>query len=82
MGLDGKFVVTYCGSMAHWQRPDAVAAAFAAIQASMPDAHLLGYISFSHDIMESDVEGNTPFSVSSAVADVKKIKEALERSTG
>ena len=41
LGFDGRFVVCYCGSMAHWQRPDAVAAAYAAIRAGMPDAHLL-----------------------------------------
>ncbi len=41
LGLTDKFVVCYCGSMAHWQRPDAVAAAFAAIRGGMADAHLL-----------------------------------------
>ncbi len=41
LGLDGRFVVCYCGAMSHWQRPDALAAAFAAIAAAMPDAHLL-----------------------------------------
>jgi glycosyltransferase involved in cell wall biosynthesis len=41
LGLDGKFVVCYCGAMSHWQRPDALAAAFAAIRAAMPDAHFL-----------------------------------------
>lgn len=41
LGLDGKFVVGYCGSMVRHQRPDAIAAAFAAIHAGMPDAHFL-----------------------------------------
>ena len=41
LALDGKFVVCYCGSLAHWQRPDAIAAVFAAISRGMPDAHLL-----------------------------------------
>jgi CO dehydrogenase maturation factor len=48
----------------------------------LPDAHLLGSINFSHDIMESDIAGATPFNIKSAVADVRKIKEALERSAG
>lgn len=39
LGFDGKFVVCYCGAMSHWQRPDALAGAFAAIRADMPDAH-------------------------------------------
>lgn len=41
LGLQDKFVVCYCGAMSHWQRPDQVAAAFAAIRAAMPDSHLL-----------------------------------------
>jgi glycosyltransferase involved in cell wall biosynthesis len=41
LGLDGKFVVCYCGAMMRWQRPDALAEAFAAIRAAMPDAHFL-----------------------------------------
>jgi len=41
LGFDARFVVCYCGAMSHWQRPDALAAAFAAIAADMPDAHLL-----------------------------------------
>ncbi|HWR59653.1 MAG TPA: carbon monoxide dehydrogenase accessory protein CooC [Thermodesulfovibrionales bacterium] len=49
------------------------------VKKHLPDAHLLGYISFSHDIMESDLAGATPFGVKSAVDDVRKIKEALER---
>src|SRR5512135_459316 len=47
------------------------------VKKHLPDAHLLGYIGFSHDIMESDLAGATPFGVESAVADVRKIKEAL-----
>lgn len=41
LGLQDKFVVCYCGAMSHWQRPDQVAAAFAAIRAAMPDSQLL-----------------------------------------
>ncbi|MCK4343634.1 MAG: glycosyltransferase [Phycisphaerae bacterium] len=40
-GLADKFVVCYCGSMARYQRPDAIAEAFAALRNGMPDAHLL-----------------------------------------
>ncbi len=52
------------------------------IQRHLPDTQLLGSINFSHDIMESDIAGVTPFTVEGAVADVRKIKEALEHSTG
>ena len=41
LGLEGKFVVCYCGAMSHWQRPDALAEAFAIIKRDMPDAHML-----------------------------------------
>ena len=41
LGLQDKFVVCYSGAMRRWQRPDAIAAAFAAIRGAMPDAHLL-----------------------------------------
>ncbi len=52
------------------------------IKKLLPDAHLLGAIHFSHDIMESDIAGITPYSIKSAVADVVKIKTALEQGTG
>ena len=52
------------------------------IKKHLPDAHLLGSIHFSHDIMESDIAGITPYSIKSAVTDVVKIKAALEESTG
>jgi CO dehydrogenase maturation factor len=52
------------------------------IRKMLPDAHLLGSIRFSHDIMESDIAGVTPFTIKSAVTDVAKIKEALEGSIG
>jgi CO dehydrogenase maturation factor len=52
------------------------------IQGLLPDAHLLGAIHFSHDIMESDIAGVTPFKIETAVADVIKIKAALEQGTG
>ncbi len=41
LGFDQRFVVCYSGAMWHWQRPDAIAAAFAAIRSAMPDAHML-----------------------------------------
>lgn len=43
---------------------------------------LIGYMSFSHEIMESDIAGISPFSIESAVADVLKIKDTLEKSIG
>ncbi len=52
------------------------------IKRLLPDAHLLGSIKFSHDIMEADISGTTPFNIRGAVEDVLKIKETLERSTG
>jgi CO dehydrogenase maturation factor len=52
------------------------------IRTHLPDAHLLGAIYFSHDIMKADIEGITPYTIKSAVADVAKIKAALEQSTG
>jgi glycosyltransferase involved in cell wall biosynthesis len=41
LGLEGRFVICYCGGMSHWQRPDQVALAFAAIAEDMHDAHML-----------------------------------------
>ena len=41
LGLEKRFVLCYCDAMWHWQRPDAVAKAFAAVREAMPDAHLL-----------------------------------------
>ncbi len=52
------------------------------VRRHLPDAHLLGAINFSHDIMESDIAGVTPYSIKSAVADVVKIKAALEQGAG
>ncbi len=52
------------------------------IKKHLPDAQLLGSIGFSHDIMESDIAGAAPFTIKSAVADVMKIKAALEHGTG
>jgi glycosyltransferase involved in cell wall biosynthesis len=39
--LNDRFVICYCGAMQQWQKPDAVAEAFAAIRRDMSDAHLL-----------------------------------------
>lgn len=52
------------------------------VRRQLPDAHLIGSIRFSHDIMESDIAGITPFRIKSAVDDVLKIKEILEGSVG
>ena len=52
------------------------------IRKQLSDAHLLGFISVSHEIMECDIAGTTPSTIKSAVADIRKIKEALEHSTG
>jgi CO dehydrogenase maturation factor len=52
------------------------------IRKQLPDAHLLGFISFNHEIMECDIAGTTPSTIKGAVADIRKIKEALEHSTG
>ncbi|UCF34788.1 MAG: glycosyltransferase [Phycisphaerales bacterium] len=41
LGLEDKFVVCYCGALQYWQKPDALAEAFAAIRHEMPDAHML-----------------------------------------
>lgn len=43
---------------------------------------LIGHISFSHEIMESDIAGISPSAVKSAVEDVKKIKAELEGHIG
>jgi CO dehydrogenase maturation factor len=43
---------------------------------------LIGHIGFSHEIMESDIAGVSPFSIKSAVEDIKKIKSALEGHIG
>lgn len=40
LGFGDRFVVCYCGGMSHWQRPDAVAEAYAAIRGALPDAHM------------------------------------------
>lgn len=52
------------------------------IKSQLEDMHLIGYISFSHDIMESDISGIPPFNIESALEDVMKIKATLESSIG
>jgi CO dehydrogenase maturation factor len=52
------------------------------VKRHLPDAQLLGAITFSHDIMEADIAGISPFRIKSAVDDVLKIKESLEASVG
>ncbi|HET6516126.1 MAG TPA: carbon monoxide dehydrogenase accessory protein CooC [Thermodesulfovibrionales bacterium] len=50
------------------------------IRKQLPDAHLLGSVRFSHEIMESDIAGISPFNTKSAVDDISKIKAVLEGS--
>ena len=52
------------------------------IRKQLSDAPLLGFIGFSHEIMECDIAGVTPSTIKGAVADIRKIKEVLEQSTG
>ena len=52
LGLEGKFVVCYCGAMSHWQRPDAIARTFAAVLHEMPDAHMLAVSHEADPLME------------------------------
>lgn len=48
------------------------------IKKHLGEMDLIGRIGFSHDIMESDIAGISPFAVGSAVNDVGKIKRELE----
>lgn len=48
------------------------------IKSQLSDMHLIGSIGFSHEIMESDIAGLSPFRVKDAVDDVIKIKKVLE----
>ncbi len=52
------------------------------IRNHLRDIILIGSIGFSHEIMESDIAGITPFTIKSAVEDVLKIKNALEAHLG
>jgi CO dehydrogenase maturation factor len=52
------------------------------VQGHLPDAQLLGAIMFSHNIMEADISGISPFKIENAVDDVLKIKKSLEASIG
>lgn len=48
------------------------------IEGQISDMRLAGSMGFSHDIMESDISGVSPFNVKGAVDDVIKIKKTLE----
>lgn len=48
------------------------------IKTQLTDMHLIGSIGFSHEIMESDIAGLSPFMVKETVNDVIKIKKAIE----
>ncbi|MGD0883301.1 MAG: carbon monoxide dehydrogenase accessory protein CooC [Thermodesulfovibrionales bacterium] len=52
------------------------------IRKQLSDVDLLGSIRFSHEIMESDIAGISPFMIKGAVEDVRKVKEALESRIG
>lgn len=52
------------------------------IKSQLEDMHLIGYIGFSHDIMESDISGIPPFNIKSALEDVMTIKATLESFIG
>lgn len=52
------------------------------INSQLHDTTLIGYIGFSHEIMESDIAGVSPFSIKNAVDDVMKIRKALESHIG
>jgi CO dehydrogenase maturation factor len=52
------------------------------IKNHLHDMNLIGSIGFSHEIMESDLAGKSPFTIKSAVDAVVKIKEVLERHIG
>lgn len=48
------------------------------VKEHLHDMVFIGSISFSHEIMESDIAGLSPFRIKTAVDDVLKIKEAME----
>lgn len=50
------------------------------IKSQLEGMRLIGHIGFSHDIMESDISGVSPFNIKTAVENVRKIKGALESS--
>ncbi len=52
------------------------------IMRELQGMELIGHISFSHEIMESDIAGISPFEIESAVGDVTRIKAALESRIG
>lgn len=52
------------------------------IRSHLDGADLLGSIRFSHDIMESDIEGLSPSRVQGAADDVRLIKASLEQLIG
>ncbi len=42
LGLSGKYVITYCGSIKAWQIPEKMAAVFRALKNLVPVSHFLG----------------------------------------
>ena len=49
------------------------------LKKELSEMDLIGHIGFNHEIMESDIEGVSPFSIKSAVEDVMRVKENLEK---
>jgi CO dehydrogenase maturation factor len=53
------------------------------IRGGIGDIAIAGHISFSHDVMEADIRGASPFSFSPGTVDeVKKIKSVMEKMLG
>lgn len=53
------------------------------IRKGIGDMDLIGYMSFSHAVMEADIQGASPYGASPAtVAEVKAIKAAIEKTLG
>lgn len=50
------------------------------IESQIAHMQFIGYIGFSHDIMESDISGISPYNIKNAVDDVIKIKKNIESS--
>jgi CO dehydrogenase maturation factor len=50
------------------------------VKKGIGDMELAGHISFSHDIMEADIRGDSPFKFApKTVEEVRQIKSAIEK---
>lgn len=52
------------------------------LESQLRDMQVIGSIRFSHDIMESDIVGESPFGVRGAFDDVMKIKKTIDMHVG